>query len=144
MYLKNEPTWQKDLIKDLADKYGLDKRVVREVAYYPLKFTSDVFKSDTDETPIRIRQLGSWSMRPSKGKIKNMEAMYNHIVNISDLIWKDIKKLKTKESFESKEEFINTLKELLENKKFSKIRSYFFFACSLENTMRKENVTKNK
>lgn len=63
MYFKNEPTWQKQAIKDIANKYGIDIRVVRQMVYYPFLFTKHVMSSDTDGKPTRLRHLGVFLLK---------------------------------------------------------------------------------
>ena len=58
MYFKYEPEWQKQLIRDIAKKYGVDIRVVRQMVYYPFLFHKHRMADDADGTPIRHRQLG--------------------------------------------------------------------------------------
>jgi len=63
-YFKSEEKWQKDLIKQLAEKYNLDTRVVRTLAYYPMLYLRDKMLESGDETPVRIRKLGVWAIKP--------------------------------------------------------------------------------
>ena len=63
MYFTSEPQWQKDLIRELAKKYGLDIRVVRTMVYYPYLFTKRVIKDPHDNTPIRHRYLGCFNIK---------------------------------------------------------------------------------
>ena len=50
-YFKTEQKWQKDLIKQLAEQYNLDTRVVRTAVYYPMLYLRDSMLDSTDETP---------------------------------------------------------------------------------------------
>ena len=63
MYPRNEPDWQKQLIKSLAKEYGIDIRVVRQVVYYPFLFTKEKIDSKTDITPIRHRHIGAFLVK---------------------------------------------------------------------------------
>jgi len=63
MYPKNEPEWQKQAIKDLAKKYGIDIRVVRQMVYYPFLFTKESMKNIYDKRPIRHMHLGVFLLR---------------------------------------------------------------------------------
>ena len=63
MYFRNEQTWQKQLIKELAEKYGVDVRVVRQMVYYPFLFTNRKMANKQDGTPIRHRHLGVFLLK---------------------------------------------------------------------------------
>ena len=63
MYFRNEQEWQKQLIKELAEKYGIDIRVVRQMVYYPYLFTKHSVMSDEDNRPIRHRHLGVFLLK---------------------------------------------------------------------------------
>lgn len=63
MYFKDEPIWQKQLIRDIANRYGIDIRVVRQMVYYPFLFTKYKISSDTDKTAIRHRYLGAFVVK---------------------------------------------------------------------------------
>jgi hypothetical protein len=58
MYFKGEEDWQKKLIKDIAEKYGIDIRIVRQMVYYPFLFTKEELAKTESKKPIRHRQLG--------------------------------------------------------------------------------------
>ena len=63
MYFRNEQEWQKQLIKELAEKYGIDIRVVRQMVYYPYLFTKHLIVSDEDNRPVRHRHLGVFLLK---------------------------------------------------------------------------------
>lgn len=63
MYFKSEAVWQKELIKELAKKYGIDIRVVRQMVYYPFLFHKHRMADDKDGRPLRHRQLGVWLLK---------------------------------------------------------------------------------
>lgn len=46
------------LVKQLSKKHGIDPRVVRLIADYPIKFFKHVAGDDTDLRPVRIRYMG--------------------------------------------------------------------------------------
>lgn len=58
MYFRNEQEWQKKLIKELAEKYGIDIRVVRQMVYYPYLFTKAAIAQEDSCRPIRHRHMG--------------------------------------------------------------------------------------
>lgn len=63
MYFRNEQNWQKQLIKELAEKYGIDVRVVRQMVYYPFLFTNRKMSDSVDMSPIRHRHLGVFLLK---------------------------------------------------------------------------------
>lgn len=46
------------LVKELAEKYGVDPRIVRLIVDYPIKFSRDKISDPEDMRPIRIRYFG--------------------------------------------------------------------------------------
>ena len=62
MYFAKEPTWQKELIRELAKKYGVDVRVIRTMVYYPYIFSKNVMQDPHDNRPIRHRYLGAFNI----------------------------------------------------------------------------------
>lgn len=68
MYFRQERKWQKQLIKDIAKKYGIDIRVVRQIVYYPFLFTKHKIIDSSDEEGIRHRHLGMFVL---KGRYKS-------------------------------------------------------------------------
>ena len=71
-YFRNEPKWQKDLIKQLSEELNLDTRVVRNIVYYSILYTRDRMKDEENETPVRIRDLGAFTLKPKRSKKKNV------------------------------------------------------------------------
>lgn len=63
MYFRYEPKWQKELIRDIAKKYGIDIRVVRQIVYYPFLFTKQRMMDDEDGIAIRHRYLGMFVVK---------------------------------------------------------------------------------
>lgn len=59
------------LVKQIAKRKGMDERVVRLVADYPLKFVRDKISDGNNIRPIRVRYLGVFALR--KKFWKNME-----------------------------------------------------------------------
>jgi len=71
-YFRNEPKWQKDLIKQLSKEMNLDTRVVRGMVYYSILYSRDRMKDDVNETPVRLRNLGAFTLKPTRSKKKNV------------------------------------------------------------------------
>ena len=63
MYFNTEPKWQKDLIRELAEKYGIDIRIVRTMVYYPYLFSKNVMQDPHDNRAIRHRYLGAFDIK---------------------------------------------------------------------------------
>jgi len=71
MYFKSEPKWQKELIRELAAKYGIDIRIVRTMVYYPYIFSKNIMEDIDDETPIRHRFFGAFNIKNMYRKSEN-------------------------------------------------------------------------
>jgi len=63
MYFKHEQDWQKKAIRDIAKKYGIDIRVVRQIVYYPFVFMARKMSDRDDLLPIRHRHLGVFLLK---------------------------------------------------------------------------------
>ena len=63
MYFNNEQDWQKKAIRDIAKKYGIDIRVVRQIVYYPFLFMTQRMRDMSDGLPIRHRHLGEFLLK---------------------------------------------------------------------------------
>jgi len=73
--------FQRRLLTKLANKYGIDKRIVKEVVYSPLKFTRDIISDDVDERPIRIRYFGAFIQKKNSNKSSRMNTMFEVLYN---------------------------------------------------------------
>jgi hypothetical protein len=51
------------LISKIAEKYKLDKRVVKHLVSYPFLFTANTMRSGEDYTPIMLRYVGKFIPR---------------------------------------------------------------------------------
>lgn len=77
--------YQDALIKDLAKKYQIDPRIVKEVVYYPIRFTRDIIRDDTDIKPIRIKYFGVFTQKIVKNKMNKLNHMFEVLYeNIDD------------------------------------------------------------
>lgn len=63
MYFKYEEDWQKKAIREIAKKYGIDIRVVRQIVYYPFLFMARHMADTGDAMPIRHRHLGVFLLK---------------------------------------------------------------------------------
>ncbi len=71
--------WQSQLEKDLAKKYNLDYRIIREIVRSPLKFVKRRMEDEEDQRPIRLRYFGVFVQKEmvnkpmvNKGRITEM------------------------------------------------------------------------
>jgi len=56
------------IIKELANKYNLDERVIRSITSSPFLFSKKVMGSLEDERPVRIPYMGCFVIRRHKNK----------------------------------------------------------------------------
>ncbi len=56
------------LIKQIAEKLNMDKRVVNAICRHPYEFTASVFRDKEDLRPIRFRYLGILAIMNNKKK----------------------------------------------------------------------------
>ena len=54
---------QEKLIKDLAKEFKLDKRIINNVVYYPLRFAKAKMECPTNNRGIRIRYFGLFTQK---------------------------------------------------------------------------------
>ena len=64
----NKALHQDRLIRKLAKKYNKDPRVIRELVYSPLKFTSRIVSDPVDMRPVRIRYFGVFALKHKNAK----------------------------------------------------------------------------
>ena len=64
----NKALHQDRFIRELAKKYNKDHRIIREIVYSPLKFTTRVVSDSTDMRPIRIRYFGVFALKHKNAK----------------------------------------------------------------------------
>lgn len=64
---------QNKLIKDLAKKYNLDKRVIHNIVYYPIRFAKTKMEDPCNNRGIRIRYFGLFTQK----HIVNKDYLYN-------------------------------------------------------------------
>ena len=109
---------QETIIKNLAKKYNLDHRIVKEVVYSPLKFTNRVVKDPMDMRPIRIMYFALFVQKPKKNKANRMSGMIETLLeNI-----KDVTVAMYANSIEEAKKIINNAKEA---KDYLKIKEIF-------------------
>ena len=69
---------QNKLIRDLAKEFKLDKRIVNNIVYYPLKFAKEKMERPTNNRGIRIRYFGLFTQK----HIINKDYLYTLRTNI--------------------------------------------------------------
>lgn len=62
-YFAREQSWQKQLLREIAQELKIDLRVVREVGYYPLIYLKHRISNPDEDKPVRIRHLGVWDLK---------------------------------------------------------------------------------
>lgn len=110
--------WQDKIIDQLAFKYGLDKRVVREVVYYPLLFTNRVMNDPKDDRPIRIKHLGVFAYRGSRNKSVIEKPKYDLIIQHAEELFN----IHYNEEFETLDHFVEYIIDLWNQREYSAIR----------------------
>lgn len=110
--------WQNKLIDQLAFKYGIDKRVVQEVVYYPMSFTKQVMNDPKDDTPIRIKHLGVFAYRGSRTKETVEKPKYDTLIQAAE----DLYEVEYKKNFEDLDAFVEYIVDCFKNKEYSAIR----------------------
>lgn len=110
--------WQNKLIEQLAFKYGLDKRVVHEIVYYPMSFTKQVMNDPEDDTPVRIKHLGVFAYRGSRTKEKVEQPKYDMLIQNAEQLFD----VHYKEEFETLDAFVEYLVDRFKSKDYSAIR----------------------
>ena len=121
IYPKNETKWQKELIRDVAKQFELDVRVVREIVYYPLLFVKNRMRNDNSEVPIRLRNLGAFDLRTTKGKLNKAAERVVTYVHHAELIW-PVAKDYMGQPFESKGDFVEKVKLAFTEGRFGHLR----------------------
>jgi hypothetical protein len=111
--------WQQNLVNQLAFKYGMDKRVVHEIVYYPLLFTKNVMNDPKDDTPIRIKHLGVFAYRGSRTKEKIERPKFDMLMQNSEELYDT----HYKEEYESLDEFVEYMVDSFKEKDYSAIRN---------------------
>lgn len=110
--------WQNKLIEQLAFKYGLDKRVVQEVVYYPMSFTKQVMNDPKDDTPIRIKHLGVFAYRGSRTKETVEKPKYDILIQHAEELYD----VEYKKEFEELDAFVEYIVDCFKSKNYSAIR----------------------
>ena len=64
----NKALHQDRLIRKLAKKYNKDPRIIKELVYSPLKFTSRIVSDPVDMRPVRIRYFGVFALKHKNAK----------------------------------------------------------------------------
>jgi len=123
MIFAKEPTWQKDIVDNIAKEFGIDKRVVREIAYYPLLFLRREMSDEYSERPVRIRKLGAWKMHTRSGKVKRLRERGKFLKENSDKLWNKILTSKLA-PFESQKGFENYVDYMVGKRNHNLIRYY--------------------
>ena len=78
--LQNNEIYREQIIEEMVSKFNLDKRVLREVCYYPIRFTKRVMEDPADPRPIRIRYFGVFTQKNKFNKDKHMKDYYDKLM----------------------------------------------------------------
>ena len=77
---------QDKLIRDIAKAKKMDSRLVKAIAYYPLKFAKDRMTDISDDRPIRIRYFGAFVHKHMQTKKFKYETRASILIeNIEDV-----------------------------------------------------------
>ena len=83
----NNEIYREQIIDEMYEKFGVDKRVLREICYYPLKFAKRRMEDFNDSRPIRIRYFGVFAQKEKHNKEKYMigksEKLLNNIEEVT-------------------------------------------------------------
>jgi len=79
--------YQDSLIIELAKKYNRDPRVIKEIAFSPIKFANRVISDPNDIRPIRVRYFGVFTLKHKEGKMTlfkgRVETLKKHIPEVT-------------------------------------------------------------
>ena len=64
----NKALHQDRLIRKLAKKYNKDPRIIKELVYSPLKFTSRIVSDPVDMRSVRVRYFGVFTLKHKNAK----------------------------------------------------------------------------
>ena len=79
--LQNNEIYREQVIEEMVDKFKLDKRILREVCYYPMKFTKRIMEHPSDSRPVRIRYFGVFTQKNKHNKDTHMKDYYDKLMN---------------------------------------------------------------
>lgn len=125
MYFSKEQDWQKNAIIELSEKYNIDRRVVREISYYPFLFLKRIMKDDYNERPVRFRNLGLFKLRNNKGKQKRLKERLDFILEHSD-VWDRLYTYSrsNKQPFKDETHFINYVNHFYKKRSHTLIKHF--------------------
>jgi hypothetical protein len=69
-------SWQDVLIRDMACKYHMTERTMKEIVYSPIYFAKRVVKDNNDIRPVRIPFLGLFAQKESFNKSRRLSSVY--------------------------------------------------------------------
>jgi len=77
--------FQDRIIREIANEYKLDWRIVQEIVYSPLKFLKKVVTDPADERPVRIMYFGVFAQKlGKKNKSSRMEKRIKKLLDNID------------------------------------------------------------
>ena len=75
------------IIRELAEKYNKDVRVIQHLVDSPFKFTSRIIQDPYDDRPIRLRYFAVFVQKESYNKEKKLKDMIKTLLdNIQDTL----------------------------------------------------------
>lgn len=69
-------SWQDVLIRDMACKYHMTERTMKEIVYSPIYFAKRVVKDNNDIRPVRIPFLGLFAQKEGFNKSRRLNSVY--------------------------------------------------------------------
>ena len=67
------------IIRDMACKYKIDQRIMRDIVFSPLLFTKRVIKNNQDNMSVRIPHFGMFTQKNATNKAKRLVRTYERI-----------------------------------------------------------------
>ena len=69
------------IVKELSLKYGKDERIIRNIAYFPFKFTKRIMADYNDNRPVRIRYFGAFVQKDYYNKNTKVNSMLEELLD---------------------------------------------------------------
>lgn len=73
--------YREQIIEEMQNKFGIDRRVLREICYHPIRFAKRKMENMSDSRPVRIRYFGVFTQKNKYNKEKYMEEAYVKLIN---------------------------------------------------------------
>ena len=116
------------IIKDIAQKYNKDVRVVKEIVYSPLKFVKRKITDPIDKRPIRIRYFGvfvqkEFYTKETKQMNRRVRELLKNIKEVTIVMMTMLGYVLPRNG--SKDSAIRIIKEAERNKDYEKINDIY-------------------